>query len=332
MSEPSFDPYISWLGIRSPNRPPNYYELLGLEELETDEDLIAQAVEKQAAILQMVTGDHVELAKELLGDVGQARIHLTDPEKKAVYDQSLGSVPSLPRIETGRESAEDVKSRSDSENIHPPPVPKAPAETGSVPDLNSDMQSSRIEAQRVKEQNDQKMKVIIDRLVWASCGICLVAIIWVMIVRVSGCQSGSVRIDQQGREDETPVQSQKLRPEKRLDRSLESPLEKKAKKLLGAGQQDSQGNKTRPSVSGGKEPSGKQAFQTIDQTFGLYDFNQPVQATDLLDGLAPLRLSGVEWARENGGGFIRLTNKSYVTIDRANVFDKVKKLTIICRL
>jgi hypothetical protein len=43
----SFDPYLSWLGIRAAERPPNHYRLLGIELFERDSDVIATAADRQ---------------------------------------------------------------------------------------------------------------------------------------------------------------------------------------------------------------------------------------------------------------------------------------------
>ena len=42
-----FDPYLHWLGIREPHRPPNHYQLLGLAPFEPDPYVIAQAADRQ---------------------------------------------------------------------------------------------------------------------------------------------------------------------------------------------------------------------------------------------------------------------------------------------
>jgi hypothetical protein len=41
-----FGPYLEWLGIRTLQRPPNHYRLLGLETFETYIDVITSAAER----------------------------------------------------------------------------------------------------------------------------------------------------------------------------------------------------------------------------------------------------------------------------------------------
>ncbi len=48
----AFDPYLQWLGIRDPQRPPNHYRLLGLELFENDVNVIAMSADRQMAHLR----------------------------------------------------------------------------------------------------------------------------------------------------------------------------------------------------------------------------------------------------------------------------------------
>ena len=48
MSE-SFDPYVQWLGIRDPQRPPNHYRLLGVDPFESDPNVLENAADRQMA-------------------------------------------------------------------------------------------------------------------------------------------------------------------------------------------------------------------------------------------------------------------------------------------
>ena len=47
MKSPRSDPYRDWLGITSEDRPPNHYQLLGLDEFENDCAKISAAFEYQ---------------------------------------------------------------------------------------------------------------------------------------------------------------------------------------------------------------------------------------------------------------------------------------------
>ncbi|MEC9094928.1 MAG: hypothetical protein VX438_19630, partial [Planctomycetota bacterium] len=103
MTDESFDPYSSWLGLKTSNRPPNHYELLDLENFESNKSTLLNAIEKQASILQMVSGEKAGFARKLLKDLGQVRDCLLDEQQKAEYDKELRrefSVNGLPTIVT----------------------------------------------------------------------------------------------------------------------------------------------------------------------------------------------------------------------------------------
>jgi hypothetical protein len=86
----SFDPYLRWLGIRDPQRPPNHYRLLGVDLFESDSDVIAVAADRQMAhVRTFQTGQLAELSQQLLNELAAARICLLKPEKKAAYDAQL---------------------------------------------------------------------------------------------------------------------------------------------------------------------------------------------------------------------------------------------------
>src|ERR1700735_3863255 len=86
----AFDPYLRWLGIRDPQRPPNHYRLLGLDLFENDSDVIAVAADRQMAHMRTFqTSQFARLAQRVLNELAAARICLLKPEKKAVYDALL---------------------------------------------------------------------------------------------------------------------------------------------------------------------------------------------------------------------------------------------------
>ena len=85
-----FDPYWEWLKIPPEQNPPNYYQLLGLPVLENDQAVIEQSVTALVNKLQRLShGPHVDAAQKLLNEVARARLCLTQPEKKHVYDHRL---------------------------------------------------------------------------------------------------------------------------------------------------------------------------------------------------------------------------------------------------
>ncbi|MCS7237423.1 MAG: hypothetical protein NZ899_04030 [Thermoguttaceae bacterium] len=106
----SFDPYLVWLGIRDPQRPPNHYRLLGLELFEYDAEVIQNCADRQISyIRRFLTGEHAAEAQQLLQELIAARACLLDPKAKEAYDFAL---------------REHLAARA--------PVPPFPAEVGSI--------------------------------------------------------------------------------------------------------------------------------------------------------------------------------------------------------
>ena len=99
----SFDPYLKWLGIRDPERPPNHYRLLGIDFLESDPDVIATAADRQMAhVRRYQSGSHAPASQDLLNELAVAKLLLLSPEKKAAYDRTLQQT-------APRESGKDVR-------------------------------------------------------------------------------------------------------------------------------------------------------------------------------------------------------------------------------
>ena len=79
----SFDPYHRWLGIPPKDQPPNHYRLLGVEQFETDPEVIRDAAERQIAhVRRYALGKHAELSQHILNELGAAKACLSDPAKK----------------------------------------------------------------------------------------------------------------------------------------------------------------------------------------------------------------------------------------------------------
>ena len=87
----SFDPYLKWLGIRQGAAGIDHYRLLGLEKFETDPAVIANASQRQIQhVTSFNSGEHADLAKNLIEELREARICLLDTLRKAEYDTQLG--------------------------------------------------------------------------------------------------------------------------------------------------------------------------------------------------------------------------------------------------
>src|SRR5688500_18413910 len=79
----SFDPYLQWLSITDPERPPNHYRLLGLELFEEDTDAIWNATMRHMAlVLRHDPGPHCEAARRIFDELEIARSCLSDPNRK----------------------------------------------------------------------------------------------------------------------------------------------------------------------------------------------------------------------------------------------------------
>ncbi|TWU12412.1 NPCBM/NEW2 domain protein [Symmachiella macrocystis] len=88
-----FDPYHKWLGISPRDQPPSHYRLLGIDEYESDPEVIEAAAERRMSFLhQYVTGDHIADAQGLLNELAAARVCLLDPKRRRLYDQQLASL------------------------------------------------------------------------------------------------------------------------------------------------------------------------------------------------------------------------------------------------
>jgi hypothetical protein len=85
-----FDPYFEWLKIPPSEQPPNHYRLLSTARFEADPEIIENAVNRLVARLQNLSnGPRVDEAQRLLNDVAKARLCLSDPKRKAEYDEKL---------------------------------------------------------------------------------------------------------------------------------------------------------------------------------------------------------------------------------------------------
>lgn len=85
-----FDPYLQWLGIRDPQRPPNYYRLLGVEPYESDPVVITHAADRQMAhVRKFQAGKHSAASQQVLNELAAAKLCLLNPERKAQYDVQL---------------------------------------------------------------------------------------------------------------------------------------------------------------------------------------------------------------------------------------------------
>ncbi len=86
----AFNPYHKWLGIPPEEQPADHYRLLGVEQFESDPDVITGASDQRMQfLLTMQTGEHSKLVDKLLNEIANAKACLLNKEKKAAYDKRL---------------------------------------------------------------------------------------------------------------------------------------------------------------------------------------------------------------------------------------------------
>jgi hypothetical protein len=89
-----FDPYHRWLAIPPGQRPPTYYQLLGVAPDENDAEVITEAALRQTSHVRTYqTGPHAAECTALLNEIGQARATLLNAAKRKEYDARLAAPP-----------------------------------------------------------------------------------------------------------------------------------------------------------------------------------------------------------------------------------------------
>lgn len=87
----TLDVYRDWLGIKETRRPLNHYQLLRLKPFEDDPAKIREHYRKlNAHVRKYAAGDYAQQSQELLNELAQAMLCLTDERRKAEYDARLG--------------------------------------------------------------------------------------------------------------------------------------------------------------------------------------------------------------------------------------------------
>lgn len=112
-----FDPYHRWLGIPATEQPPNYYRLLGLVELESDEEVIQDAADRQTShIKRYATGPHRDIANDMLNELATAHLTLLDPVARKEYDRPIKRRRKKEAEAKRREKQEEQKRLQDDAN------------------------------------------------------------------------------------------------------------------------------------------------------------------------------------------------------------------------
>ncbi|MBI2478803.1 MAG: hypothetical protein HYV60_09260, partial [Planctomycetia bacterium] len=110
----AFDPYFSWLGIPPAQQPADYYRLLGINRFEGNQEVIANAAERQIRHIETFkTGLHAKEAEKLLNKLATAKVCLSDVGKKQVYDRAMSGAVAA---EHSPQVASDAP-KADSQNV-----------------------------------------------------------------------------------------------------------------------------------------------------------------------------------------------------------------------
>ena len=100
------DVYRDWLGIKEPDRPLSYYQLLRLSRFEDDAAKIREHYRKMNAhVRKYSTGQYAKQSQTLLNELARAMLCLTDARRKTEYDASQGRTSSA---ESGTASLEQL--------------------------------------------------------------------------------------------------------------------------------------------------------------------------------------------------------------------------------
>ena len=87
----ALDVYRDWLGIKETARPLNHYSLLRLKKFEDDTAKIRTHYRKMNAhVRKYSTGEFSAASQNLLNELAQAMLCLTDAQRKREYDATLG--------------------------------------------------------------------------------------------------------------------------------------------------------------------------------------------------------------------------------------------------
>lgn len=85
------DVYREWLGIQDAERPLSYYQLLRLKKFEDDAGKIREHYRKMNAhVRKYAAGDFAKQSQDLLNELAKAMLCLTDAQRKAEYDATMG--------------------------------------------------------------------------------------------------------------------------------------------------------------------------------------------------------------------------------------------------
>jgi hypothetical protein len=130
----TFDPYVQWLGIRDPQRPPNHYRLLGVDLFEGDPEVLTNAADRQMAhVRNFQTGKRSAVSQKLLNELASAKICLLSPQKKADYDARIRAEQTAAVAPEMAVPTAAAPSPGGPEGWHTPPQDRPPISGASLP-------------------------------------------------------------------------------------------------------------------------------------------------------------------------------------------------------
>lgn len=136
----AFDPYLSWLGIRDPRRPPNHYALLGLALFEDDPEVIAHAADRQMAhVRTFQTGPRSAESQRILNELAAAKICLLNPTKKQAYDAALRQQAVAPPVSRAAQIFAPTAAPVAGHSLPPPRTPEVAPPVVAPPSIVSGM-------------------------------------------------------------------------------------------------------------------------------------------------------------------------------------------------
>jgi hypothetical protein len=121
-----FDAYHQWLGISKNQRPPTFYQLLGVAPDETDGEVIKEAALRQTSHVRTYqTGPHAEECTRLLNEIARARAVLLSSTARNEYDAQVANAKEKQaRADQGRSPSPSEVSRTGASAEPPSPPPE----------------------------------------------------------------------------------------------------------------------------------------------------------------------------------------------------------------
>ena len=94
-----FDPYQEWLGIEPHEHPVDHYRLLGIQQFETNPEVVHQAADERMTEIRLhQTGPRGRYTQQLLNEISAARVCLATAATRQAYNSQLVKLPEPPPV------------------------------------------------------------------------------------------------------------------------------------------------------------------------------------------------------------------------------------------